>query len=103
MDWLLARQARVEQALARRHLRDGSLVLYDVTSTYFEGRPCPLAQFGHSREGRRVKRQTVFGLLTNGEGCPVAVEVLAGNTATPRRCRPRSRSSASGSRSRAWC
>jgi len=84
MDWLLARQARVEQALARRHLTDGGLVLYDVTSTYFEGRKCPLAKFGHSREGRRDTLQIVFGLLTNGEGCPVAVEVFEGNTGDPK-------------------
>jgi Transposase DDE domain len=84
MDWLLARQARVEQALARRHLTAGSLVLYDVTSTYFEGRKCPLAKFGHPREGRRDKLQIVFGLLTNGDGCPVAVEVFEGNTGDPR-------------------
>jgi hypothetical protein len=79
MDWLLPRQGRIEQALARRHLTDGGLVLYDVTSTYFEGRKCPLAKFGHSRDGKRDKLQIVFGLLTNGEGCPVAVEVFEGN------------------------
>ena len=84
MDWLLARQARVEQALARRHLTDGDLVLYDVTSTHFEGRKCPWAQFGHSRDGRRDKWQIVVGLLTNGEGCPVAVEVFAGNPGDPK-------------------
>ena len=84
MDWLLARQARVEQALARRHLTEGGLVLYDVTSTYFEGRKCPLAKFGHSRDGRRDKLQIVFGLLTNGAGCPVAVEVFEGNTWDPK-------------------
>jgi Transposase DDE domain len=84
MDWLLARQGRAEQALARRHLTDGGLVLYDVTSTYFEGRKCPLAKFGHSREGRPDKLQIVFGLLTNGEGCPVAVEVFEGNTGDPK-------------------
>jgi hypothetical protein len=84
MDWLLTRQARVEQALARRHLTDGGLVLYDVTSTYFEGRKCPLAKFGHPRDGRRDKLQIVFGLLTNGEGCPVAVEVFEGNTGDPK-------------------
>jgi hypothetical protein len=84
MDWLLARQGRMEQALARRHLTDGGLVLYDVTSTYFEGRKCPLAKFGHSREGRLHKLQIVFGLLTNGEGCPVAVEVFEGNTSDPK-------------------
>src|SRR6266508_127581 len=83
MDWLLARQGRVEQALARRHLTDGGLILYDVTSTYFEGRKCPLAKFGHPREGRRDKLQIVFGLLTNGDGCPVAVEVFEGNTGDP--------------------
>lgn len=84
MDWLLARQGRVEQALARRHLTDGGLILYDVTSTYFEGRKCPLAKFGHPREGRRDKLQIVFGLLTNGDGCPVAVEVFEGNTGDPK-------------------
>lgn len=84
MDWLLARQARVEQALARRHLTEGGLVLYDVTSTYFEGRTCPLAKFGHARDGKRDKLQIVFGLLTNGEGCPVAVEVFEGNLGDPK-------------------
>jgi Transposase DDE domain len=84
MDWLLGQQARVEQALARRHLTDGGLVLYDVTSTYFEGRQCRLAQFGHSRDGRRDKLQIVFGLLTTGEGCPVAVEVFEGNVGDPK-------------------
>jgi hypothetical protein len=84
MDWLLARQGRVEQALARRHLTDGGLILYDVTSTYFEGRKCPLAKFGHSRDGKRDKLQIVFGLLTNGDGCPVAVEVFEGNTGDPK-------------------
>jgi len=84
MDWLLARQARIEQALARRHLTDGGLVLYDVTSTYFEGRKCPLARLGHSRDGKADKLQVVFGLLTNGAGCPVAVEVFEGNTGDPK-------------------
>jgi transposase len=88
LDWLLARQAAVEQALARRHLPDGSLVLYDVTSTYFEGRRCPLAKRGHSRDGKRDKLQIVFGLLTNGEGCPVAVEVFEGNTGDPKTLAP---------------
>ena len=84
MDWLLARQGRVEQALARRHLTEGGLVLYEVTSTYFEGRKCPLAKFGHSREGQRDKLPIVFGLLTNREGCPVAVEVFAGHPGDPK-------------------
>jgi hypothetical protein len=84
LDWLLTRQAAVEQALARRHLQAGQLVLYDVTSTYFEGRRCPLARLGHSRDGRRDKLQIVFGLLTNAAGCPVAVEVFDGNTGDPK-------------------
>lgn len=84
MDWLLPRQERIEQALAYRHLSDGCLVLYDVTSTYFEGRRCPLAHFGHSRDERSGNPQIVCGLLTNAEGCPVAVEVFPGNTADPK-------------------
>jgi hypothetical protein len=84
MDWLLGRQGRLEQQLARRHLSAGTLVLYDVTSTYFEGRHCPLARLGYSRDGKKGKLQIVFGLLTNGEGCPVAVEVFEGNTADPK-------------------
>jgi hypothetical protein len=84
LDWLLPRQAAIEQALAGRHLGEQTLVLYDVTSTYFEGRCCPLAQFGHSRDGRKDKLQIVFGLLCNAAGCPVAVEVFEGNTADPK-------------------
>jgi hypothetical protein len=84
MAWLLPQQARIEQALARPHLTDGSLVLYDVTSTSFEGRTCLLARYGHSRDGRRDTRQIVFGLLTNGEGCPVAVEAFAGHVGDPK-------------------
>jgi transposase len=83
MDWLLTRQSEVEAALAKRHLADGSLVLYDVSSTYFEGRCCPLAKLGHSRDGKPERPQIVFGLLTNAEGCPVAVEVFAGNLSDP--------------------
>ncbi len=84
MDWLLERQTSVEAALAARHLREGTLVLYDLTSTYFEGRHCPLAKYGYSRDERRSNLQIVFGLLSNGEGCPVAVEVFAGNTGDPK-------------------
>jgi len=84
MDWLLQRQTSIENALAKRYLAEGSLVLYDVSSTYFEGRHCPLAHFGHSRDERSGNLQIVFGLLTNGEGCPVAVEVFAGNTGDPK-------------------
>ena len=81
MDWLGERQATLENALAARHLEAGTLVLYDLTSTYFEGRHCPLAQYGYSRDERRSNLQIVFGLLCNGQGCPVAVEVFEGNTA----------------------
>ena len=83
MDWLFARQAAVENSLAKRHLADGALVLYDVTSTYFEGHSCPLAKLGHSRDDKKDKPQIVIGLLTNGEGCPVAAEVFDGNTGDP--------------------
>jgi hypothetical protein len=84
MDWLLPQQGRIEDALARRHLKDGTLVLYDVTSTWFEGRTCPLAQFGHSRDGKKDKLQIVIGLLCEREGRPIAVEVFEGNTADPK-------------------
>jgi transposase len=84
MDWLLSRQARIEDKLAARHLQQGTVVLYDVTSTYFEGRRCPLARYGHSRDERAGNLQIVFGLLTNHEGCPVAVEVFEGNTGDPK-------------------
>ena len=83
MDWLLARQPRVEAALARRHLGAGALVLYDLTSTYVEGSHCPLARHGHSRDHRQDRAQIEFGLLTDARGCPVAVEVFGGNTADP--------------------
>src|SRR6478672_7206995 len=84
MDWLLPRQQQIEQQLAQRHLRAGSLVLYDLTSTYFEGRHCPLACLGYSRDDRFGNPQIVIGLLTNAAGCPVAVEVFEGNTADPK-------------------
>jgi transposase len=84
MDWLLERQPRIEQGLAQRHLAEGGLVLYDLTSTYLEGRHCELARLGHSRDDKSGHLQIVFGLLTNAEGCPVAVEVWEGNTADPR-------------------
>ena len=83
MDWLLRRQPRLEAALAARHLAEGTLVLCDLTSTYFEGRTCPLAQFGHSRDGKKGKVQIVVGLVCNAAGCPVAVEVFPGNTGDP--------------------
>jgi hypothetical protein len=83
LDWLMGEQGRIEQVLARRHLHNGMLVLYDVTSTYFEGRTCPLARLGYSRDGKRHKLQIVFGLLCTAEGCPIAVEVFEGNVGDP--------------------
>jgi transposase len=79
MDWLLERQGRLEDRLARRHLHDGELVLYDVSSSYFEGRSCPLAEIGYSRDGKRGTPQIVFGQLTDRRGRPVAVEVFEGS------------------------
>lgn len=79
MDWLCGRQERIEERLARRHLRDGELVLYDVSSTYFEGRSCPLAELGYSRDGKRGTPQIVFGLLCDRRGRPVAVEAFRGS------------------------
>jgi hypothetical protein len=84
MDWLLERQSHIEDVLAKRHFAEGGLVLYDLTSTYFEGRHCQLANLGHSRDDKGGKLQIVFGLLTDAEGCPVAVEVFEGNTADPK-------------------
>ena len=84
MDWLVARQGQIEKNLASRHLQDGSLVLYDVTSSYYTGTHCPLAQRGHNRDGDNGYPQIVYGLLCNAEGCPVAVEVFEGNTADPK-------------------
>jgi hypothetical protein len=78
-DWLGERQGRIERALARRHLGQGTLVLYDVSSSYFEGRSCPLAQLGYSRDGKRGAPQIVYGLLCDRRGCPVAVEVFEGS------------------------
>jgi len=81
LDWLLQRQRRIENKLARRHLHDGTLVLYDVSSSYYTGRCCSLAKFGYNRDGKKEFPQIVYGLLCNGEGCPVAIEVFSGNTA----------------------
>jgi len=83
MDWLLERQERIEKKLAARHLTEGGLVLYDVTSSSYEGRTCPLAQFGHNRDGEKNLPIIVYGVMTDGEGRPVAVEVYAGNTGDP--------------------
>src|SRR5713226_4279024 len=83
LDWLAVRQPAIEAALAKRHLAGGTLVLYDVSSSYLEGRCCPLAQFGYSRDGKRGKLQIVYGLLCARDGCPVAIEVFEGSTADP--------------------
>ena len=83
LDWLLARQAAIERRLARRHLREGGLVLYDVSSSYYEGRTCPLARRGYSRDGKRGLPIIVYGVMTAASGCPVAVDVYPGNTGDP--------------------
>lgn len=83
LDWLLAQQGRIEAGLARRHLAGGTLVLYDVSSSYLEGRCCPLARHGYSRDHRGDRPQIVYGLLCNRDGCPVAVEVFEGDVADP--------------------
>jgi transposase len=83
MDWLVERQERIEKKLAARHLGEGSHVLYDITSSYYEGHTCPLARRGHNRDGKKGKSIIVYGLLTDSEGRPVAVEVYPGNTGDP--------------------
>jgi DDE family transposase len=83
LDWLLERQPAIETTLAKRHLTNGTLVLYDVSSSYMEGRCCPLARRGYSRDGRKGTLQIVYGLLCAPDGCPVAIEVFDGNTADP--------------------
>ena len=83
MDWLLARQGKIEKKLAARHLDENALALYDLSSSYFEGVTCPLAALGHSRDGKKGKLQVNYGLLTNNNGCPVSVSVYSGNTADP--------------------
>jgi hypothetical protein len=83
LDWLGAEQDFIEASLARRHLQGGALLLYDVTSTYLEGRCCELAQRGYSRDHRRDRPQIVIGLICAADGCPIAVEVFEGNTADP--------------------
>src|SRR5437868_5263169 len=81
--WLLERQSAIETALAKRHLSNGTLVLYDVSSSYMEGRCCPLAKRGYSRDGRKGTLQITYGLLCASDGCPLAIEVFDGNTADP--------------------
>src|SRR3954463_1275952 len=83
MDWLLDRQKTIETKLAKRHLTEGGLVLYDVTSSYYEGKTCPLARYGHDRDGKTGRPIIVYGTLTDADGRPVAVQVYAGNTGDP--------------------
>ncbi len=80
LDWLLERQTRIETKIAKKHLSDGTLVLYDVTSSYYTGRRSELSQFGYNRDGKKRFPQIVYGLLCSADGCPVAIEVFAGNT-----------------------
>src|SRR5512136_1835395 len=83
MDWLLARQDRIEKKLAARHLSEGCFVFYDVTSSYYEGRCCPLARYGHDRDGKKGRPIIVYGLMTDREGRPVTVEAYPGDTGDP--------------------
>ena len=88
MDWLIERQEAIEKRLAKRHLQDGGLVLFDLTSSYFEGVTCPLAKLGYSRDGKPGTLQVNYGLLTDARGCPVSVSVFEGNTADPKTLLP---------------
>ena len=83
LDWLLKRQRWIERSLANKYLQNGTLILYDVSSSYFEGRCCPLAAFGHNRDGKKGKRQITYGLLCPADDHPIAIEVFAGNTSDP--------------------
>ncbi|MDR1480965.1 MAG: transposase [Planctomycetaceae bacterium] len=79
MDWLLKRQSRIEQRLAKRHLSEGSMALYDISSSYVEGECCPLAKFGHNRDGKNGKKIIVYGLLTDSHGRPISIQTYPGN------------------------
>lgn len=83
MDWLLVRQPRIEKKLAANHLAENSLVLYDISSSYYEGRTCSLAQFGHNRDDKKGRLIIVYGVLTDGDGRPISINVYPGNTADP--------------------
>jgi len=88
MDWLIERQDTIEKRLAKRHVKEGGLVLFDLTSSSFEGATCPLAKIGYSRDGKPGTLQVNYGLLTDSRGCPVAVSVFEGNTADPKTLLP---------------
>jgi transposase len=83
LDWLLARQSRIENKLARKHLGEGAVLLYDISSSYYEGHCCPLAKFGHNRDGKNGRPIIVYGVLTDADGRPIAIQVYEGNTADP--------------------
>lgn len=91
MDWLLQRQGHIEKKLAARHLTEGGMALYDLSSSYFEGSTCPLAALGHNRDGKKGKLQVNYGLLTDNRGCPVSVSVFKGNTGDPKTLMPQVR------------
>jgi hypothetical protein len=88
MDWLVERQEAIEKRLAKRHLKAGGLVLFDLTSSYFEGEKCPLAKIGYSRDGKRGTLQVNYGVMTDARGCPVSVEVFEGNVGDPKTLLP---------------
>ena len=88
MDWLIERQDKIEKRLAKRHLKSGGLVLFDLTSSWFEGVTCPLAKIGYSRDGRKGTLQVNYGVMTDDRGCPVSVSVFDGNTADPKTLLP---------------
>jgi transposase len=88
MDWLIQRQGQIEKRLAKRHLKSGGLVLFDLTSSWFEGVTCPLAKLGYSRDGRRGTLQVNYGVMTDARGCPVSVSVFEGDTGDPKTLLP---------------
>ena len=102
MDWLLARQEAIQKKLAARHLGAGSLVLYDLSSSYFEGTACPLAKLGYNRDGKNGLLQVNYGVLTDARGCPVAVSVYEGNVADSQTLLPEVKRCASTSASSNW-
>lgn len=83
MDWLFKRQTRIENKLAKKHLHEGTLVLYDVSSSYYTGKQSELIKMGYNRDGKPGEPQIVYGLLCAPDGCPIAIEVFPGNTADP--------------------
>ena len=83
MDWLLKQQGKIERKLARRHLREGGIAMYDLSSSWVEGEKCELAAFGHSRDDKRGRQQVEYGLMTDPEGRPVGIDVFPGNTSDP--------------------